>query len=176
MLTHAPARTPRATTPAPGLDARLAAVDAGMTLRLERAALAVSCGAAHLAAPVLDLADVVTLPVELPAVLPSPDYRTPAAALLQRAARRLEAGGWCQGATVAEDGARCLYGAVHAEAATDPTGRAEDDALAVLLEAIRRRWPGVETIPEANDHRLPSGRAAVELLDDAAALADARGL
>ena len=72
-----------------------------------------------------------------------------------------------------EDGARCLYGAVHAEA---PSGRAEGDALAVLLDAIRRRFPGTDTVPEANDHRLTGWRAAVRILGEAAALAHARGL
>ncbi|WP_238419179.1 hypothetical protein [Streptomyces taklimakanensis] len=67
-----------------------------------------------------------------------------------------------------------LSGAVHTEAASD-TGRAESDALAVLLEVIRRQWPEVGTVPEANDHRIPDGRTAVGLLN-AAALADVRGL
>jgi hypothetical protein len=95
------------------------------------------------------------------------------AALLQRAAQQLAAGGWCRGATVDEAGARCLYGAVRA---ADPGGAHTDDALAVLLDALRRHWPDTDTIPEANDHRLPNQAAAVRLLGEAAVLADARGL
>ncbi|MFJ8691928.1 DUF6197 family protein [Streptomyces roseolilacinus] len=71
------------------------------------------------------------------------------------------------------DRARCLYGAVHAEA---PSGRVEGDALDVLLGAIRRRFPGADTIPEANDRHLAGWKATVRMLSEAAALADARGL
>lgn len=75
-----------------------------------------------------------------------------------------------------EDGYRSGLARLWAASPATGTGRAEDDALAVLLEAIRRQWPGAETIPEANDWLLPDRGAAVELLDAAAALADARGL
>ncbi|MFD7305183.1 hypothetical protein ACFV83_30345 [Streptomyces pharetrae] len=109
-------------------------------------------------------------------MLPEPaedPYATSAAATLQRAARRLRTGGWCRGATVDADGARCLYGAVHAAA---PSARVEGDALDVLLDAIRRRFPGADTIPEANDRHLTGWKAAVRILSEAAAPADARGL
>lgn len=165
-------RSPDTTRAEPGLDARLAAAEAAMTVRLETAALAVDINTAHVATEPLDLAAVVTGPVPLPEP-PEPDYPTPMAALLQRAARRLTHGGWCRGATVDEDGARCLYGAIRAE---NPGGAHTDDALAVLLDAIRRRFPGAETIPSANDHFVPDSAAAVRLLDDAARLADTRGL
>ncbi|MGK5448831.1 DUF6197 family protein [Streptomyces radiopugnans] len=138
--------------------------------RLVLAALAVD---ARLDAEPLDLADIIRLPVELPAP-PETAYPTPVAALLQRAARRLKASGWCQGQTVDEAGARCLYGALRAE---DPGGAHTDDALAVLLTALRREFgPGIETVPTANDHLLADRKAAVRMLGDAAALADVRGL
>jgi len=120
----------------------------------------------------LDLADVVRGPVQLP----EPDtvpYPTPAAATLQRAARRLATGGWCQHDLVDADGARCLYGAIKAEA---PTAAAERAALAVLLDVIRRSFPDADSVPQTNDHRLRDAEAAVQLLDDAARVADARGI
>lgn len=165
---HAAPAVPEAV---PDLDARLAATDAAMTVRLELAALAVAVNAS---APetVLRLEDVITGPVQLPEPEEAP-YPTPAAATLQRAARRLRDGGWCRGATVTTEGARCLYGAVRAEA---PTDRAEADALSTLLDAIRRQFPGAESVPEANDWRLPNVRAAVRVLGQAARLADTRGL
>jgi hypothetical protein len=93
------------------------------------------------------------------------------AAVLQRARARLERDGWCQGSTVEEDDARCLDGALRAEAAT----AAElADALAVLLDAIRRRFPGEDTVPGFNDHHGP--RAVFRVLDQAADLAHARNL
>jgi hypothetical protein len=174
--TPAPARgrptVPAAAPPAAlDLDARLAAVDALMTVRLELAALAVAVDSAH-PETVVDLAHVITGPVQpLPAPAPAL-YPTEAAATLQRAAQRLTAGGWCRGAIVDAEGARCLYGAVHAEASS---GRAERDALAVLMDAIRRHLPGADSIPAANDG-LRSADVAVRLLGEAAALADARGL
>ncbi|MCC3654744.1 hypothetical protein LIX60_25420 [Streptomyces sp. S07_1.15] len=155
----------------PDLDARMAATDAAMTVRLELAALALDVDAS---APetVLRLEDVITGPVQLPEPEETP-YPTPAAAALQRAARRLTDGGWCRGALIDAEGARCLYGAVRAEA---PTARAEADALAVLLDAIRRRFPGAGSVPDANDRCLTDGWAAVRVLGEAARLADARGL
>lgn len=154
MLTDTPA--PTETTAPLDLDERLVL-----------AALAVSDSGP------LDLADVVTGPVTLPAP-PVRPYPTPVAALLQRAARRLEVDGWCRGSTVDASGARCLYGAIHAEAAGPGE---ESTALAVLEDAVRRHWRELTaTIPTVNDTLLPDGRAAVRLLDDSALLADARGL
>ncbi|GAA2639829.1 DUF6197 family protein [Streptomyces axinellae] len=172
--THGPPATSYSPEPAPAaldLEARMAAVDAQMTVRLEMAGLALDIDSRIPVEP-LDLADVVTGPVQLPDPAETP-YPTPAAATLQRAARRLRTGGWSRGTTVDEAGARCLYGAVRAEA---PTARAEGDALAVLMDAIRRQFPGAESVPHANDHELGDWRAAVQLLDGAAVLADARGL
>ncbi|MFJ3094629.1 DUF6197 family protein [Streptomyces hydrogenans] len=171
--TTAPAPAPATTTPRPVLDleARMAAVEAAMAVRLELAALALAVDSRHASAP-LDLADVITVPLELPEPEEEP-YGTPAAATLQRAARRLRTGGWCQGTERDPSGALCLAGAIRAEA---PTGAAESDALAALVDVIRQHFPGVDTIPEANDHRLRTTAAAVRILGDAATLADARGL
>ena len=154
-----------------GLDARLAAASADMAERCREALLRLDIDSA-MPGTRLDLADVVRGPVRLP----EPDtvpYPTPAAATLQRAARRLATGGWCQGTVVDEDGARCLYGAIRIEAPTEHTA---DDALAVLLDVIRRRWPDAGTVPEANDYRLRDEHTAVQLLDTAARVADARGI
>lgn len=138
--------------------------------RLTLAALAVD---ARLDTEPLNLADVIRRPVDLP-VPPQPAYPTPVAALLQRAAHRLETSGWCRSATIDTDGARCLYGALRAE---DPGGHHLDDALRVLLEALRREFgPDIETVPAANDHLIRSQAHAVRILGTAANLADARGL
>ncbi|WP_461712348.1 DUF6197 family protein [Streptomyces sp. DSM 41013] len=110
-------------------------------------------------------------PRRRPALAPADLYPTPAAALLQRARARLERDGWCQGSTVDEDGARCLYGALRAEAAD----AAElHDALAVLLDAIRRHFPDEETVPGFNDRH--GARVVLRALDQAADLAHARTL
>ncbi|GAA1592656.1 DUF6197 family protein [Streptomyces globosus] len=171
QLTAPPARPTVPARPALDLDARMAAVDAEMTVRLELAGLTLDVDTVH-ASPPLDLADVITGPVPLPEPEEAP-HTTPAAATLQRAARRLRTGGWCRGATVTADGARCLVGAVRAEA---PTGRAEDDALTVLLDVLRRHYPDIASVPDANDRRLPDLRAVLRVLGEAAVLADTQSL
>lgn len=176
---QAPERAAPAATPAPtahGLDARLTAVSDLMDERLTLAALAVAVNIAVRVPDVdggpVDLADVVRVPDAVEPWRPPVDlYPTPVAAVLQRARHRLERDGWCQGATVDEDGARCLVGALRAEAAS--TGELHD-ALAVLLETIRRRYPDAETVPSFNDtHDV---RAVFRVLDQAADLAHARNL
>jgi hypothetical protein len=143
--------------------------------RLTVAALAVAVNAAVSVPDVgpVDLADVVRVPADVQPYRPPVDlYPTPVAAVLQRARARLERDGWCQGATVDEDGARCLYGALHAEAAS--TGELHD-ALAVLLDAIRRHFPDEESVPAFNDGRHGS-RVVFRVLDQAADLAHTRNL
>lgn len=160
--------------PPSGLDARLAAVAARMDARLAEAGIGVDVSAIlrGVAAEPVDLADVVRVPAAVePYRPPTAPYETPAAALLQRTRERLERGGWCQGAMTDEDGRRCLYGAMRAEA----TGPAElDDALAVLLDAIRRHFPDEETVPGFNDSHGP--RVVFRVLDQAVDLAHARNL
>lgn len=152
VLTPAPARP---TAPAKPLD---------IDDRLKLAALAVD---ARIDTTPLDLADVIRLPVELPAPEPPPcPYATPVAACLWRAARRVEAG-WCTGRLRDEQGRTCLLGAIRAEAGG---GGEERDAAVILLDAIRREFgPHVETVPAANDHLIRDGRMAARLLDEAAA-------
>ena len=154
-----------------GLTARMAAADEAVADRCKTALLRLDIDSA-LPATRIDWSDVIRGPVRLP----EGDlelYPTPAAATLQRAARRLRDGGWCRGAMVAEDGARCLYGAIRIEA---PTSRADRDALDVLLDVIRRQWPTADSVPDANDNSLRDGTAAVQLLDTAAYTAHARSL
>ncbi|MEU8575217.1 DUF6197 family protein [Streptomyces asoensis] len=155
-----------------GLEARLAAVDALMTLRLEEAAVAHEVRTAHLGVDPVDLADVITVPLA-PARQPAapPVYRTPAAALLERAHHHMRTAGWCAGALTDDAGAVCLLGALHAEAGGD-----QDlvvDASAILLDAIRRRFHD-ESVPAFND-RQRSGAVPERMLLEAAGLADARG-
>lgn len=168
--TQDPPRTGTTKAPPLPLEARLAAVDAFMTVRLEEKALQFDVDSAHIDLQPLDLADVIRAPIEThPA--PITLYPTPLAALLQRAQNRL-AGGWCKGATTDEDGAVCLYGSIRAEAATSSQA---SDAMAILLEAIRRRFPGAETVPSFNDAQH-GPHWPVRLLGEAADLANARAL
>ncbi len=110
-----------------------------------------------------------------PTLQPPPaSYPTPVAALLQRAHHRLLTGGWCSGALVDEDGARCMLGAIRAEARGD--SGLEADAATVLLDAIRRRFGDhVDSVPSFNDAH-GSSRVPIRMVDQAAGLADARGL
>ncbi|MEV4872864.1 DUF6197 family protein [Streptomyces syringium] len=179
---HAPTRdqttTPTTTAPAPSmelsLEERLTLVTARMTLRLDEAAVAYEVNTAHIPTAPIDLTDVVTGPINTGAV-PLPHlYPTPVAALLQRAHHRLLTGGWCSGALADEDGTRCMLGAIRAEARGD--NGLEADAVAVLLDAIRRTFGNdVDSVPTFNDaHR--SSRVPLRMVDQAAGLADARGL
>ncbi|CAD12012.1 hypothetical protein PV411_38700 [Streptomyces sp. NRRL_B-16638] len=175
VAVQAPERADTRPAPPASLEDRLTAVSALMDDRLTVAALAVAVNAAVSVPDVgpVDLADVVRVPADVQPYRPPVDlYPTPVAAVLQRARARLERDGWCQGATVDEDGARCLYGALHAEAAS--TGELHD-ALAVLLDAIRRHFPDEESVPAFNDGRHGS-RVVFRVLDQAADLAHTRNL
>ncbi|MEU8622676.1 hypothetical protein [Streptomyces sp. NPDC048623] len=156
------------------LEERLALVNMEMTARLNEAALAHAVNTAHIPIEPVDLADVVTVPLT-PTLQPPPaSYPTPVAALLQRAHHRLLTGGWCSGALVDEDGAHCMIGAIRAEAGGD--SGLEADAASVLLDAIRRTFgEHVDSVPSFNDAH-GSSRVPIRMLDQAAGLADARGL
>jgi len=165
------------TAPAPpkalSLEERLTLINTEMTARLDEAAVAYEVNASHIPIEPVDLADVVTGPVDTgPAPLPEL-YPTPVAALLQRAHHRLLTGGWCSGALVDEDGARCMLGAIRAEAHGD--SGLEAGAAAVLLDAIRREFADVDSVPSFNDAH-GTGRVPLRMVDQAASLADARGL
>ncbi|MGY4930331.1 DUF6197 family protein [Streptomyces sp. 900116325] len=167
-----PHRTATDATALPPLsfEARLAAVDAAMTIRLETALLTLDIDSAHTEQPV-DLVDVVRVPGAIPTATES-EYATPIAALLQRAQRRLEAGGWCTGMAVDEAGARCMVGAIRAEAQR----RGMDaSATAVVLDAIRRQFADVETVPQFNDAQTGAA-VPIRILGEAANLAAARGI
>ncbi|MFI8103296.1 hypothetical protein [Streptomyces sp. NPDC086023] len=184
MPLHPPASTSTARPPAPGsgstrasgltLEDRLALADATMTARLAEAAVAYEVNTAHLPTEPLDLADVVTL---APAPSPHPPedaYATPVAALLQRAHHRLATGGWCSGRLVDEDGARCLLGALRAEARGD--AGLEGTAADVLLDTIRRTFDAdVPSVPRFND-AFGSPSIPLRTLARAADRAAAQGL
>ncbi|MBZ6086583.1 hypothetical protein KVH15_37065 [Streptomyces olivaceus] len=177
VAAQAPERADSRPASPASLEDRLTAVSAFMDDRLTVAALAVAVNTAlripDAEAGPVDLADVVRVLADVQPYRPPVDlYPTPVAAVLQRARARLERDGWCQGATVDEDGARCLYGALHAEAAS--TGELHD-ALAVLLDAIRRHFPDEESVPAFNDGRH-GPRVVFRVLDQAADLAHARNL
>ncbi|MFJ7069755.1 hypothetical protein [Streptomyces sp. NPDC101115] len=171
-----PAIDPPATAPSAALtlEERLILVNAEMTARLDEAAVAYEVNTAHISTPPVDLADVVTVPLT-PTLQPPPEpYPTPVAALLQRAHHRLLTSGWCSGALVDEDGARCMLGAIRAEAGCD--SGLEADAASILLDAIRRTFgEHVDSVPSFNDAHGTS-RIPMRMLDQAAGLADARGL
>ncbi|MGW2964968.1 DUF6197 family protein [Streptomyces sp. NPDC001220] len=170
-----PPAAPARTKAEPGLEARLAARLADMTVRLEEAAVAHEVRTAHLSTDPVDLADVITAPyapATAPATVPAPTYRTPVAALLERAQHRMETAGWCKGALTDEAGAVCLMGAIRIEARGDAglAGQAET----VLLDAIRREFgDDVPSVPWFND-RQHDGRIPLRMLRRAAGLADAR--
>ncbi|QTD96991.1 DUF6197 family protein [Streptomyces cyanogenus] len=137
----------------------------------ERLALAPLAIDARIATTPLDLADVIRLPVDTrPPAAPGP-YRTPLAALLHRAAVRIETDGWATGACRDEDGRRCLVGAIRAEASSR---RLADDACTLLLDVIRREFGGADdTVPSWND-RQTSPRPVLLALGRAAQLASDR--
>lgn len=175
--TPAPAAHTAGADGALSLEARLAAADAAMTVRLDHAHLQHDVRTAHLSSDPLDLADVITtVPDALPA-LPVPaaapaTYRTPVAALLEAAQHRMETGGWCAGSLVDTSGAVCMMGAVRTSAHGDRG--LEADALAIVREALHRRF-GHDDVPGFNDAHA-HGAAPARMLGEAAVLADARGL
>ncbi|CAL9672942.1 hypothetical protein SUDANB15_07542 (plasmid) [Streptomyces sp. enrichment culture] len=170
----APTTTQAAAPPAElSLEERIAMVNAAMTARLDEAAVAYEVNTAHIPTKPVDLADVVTVPLT-PTLQPPASYPTPVAALLQRAHHRLLTGSWCSGALVDEDGARCMLGAIRAEAHGDKG--LEASAASVLLDAIRREFgDDVDSVPSFNDAH-GSARVPLRMVDQAASLADARGL
>ncbi|MGW8863326.1 DUF6197 family protein [[Kitasatospora] papulosa] len=153
------------------LEARLAAVEAAMTVALDEAAVAYEVRTAHVPTTPVDLADVATLPLT-PTLQPSAPHASPVAALLQRTQQRLLIDGWCAGSQVREDGARCLYGAVRVEAAGDRSLEAR--GLEVLMDAIRSQFSDADSVPVFNDS-WTNGRVPMQMLGQAVALADSRG-
>ncbi|WP_328629564.1 hypothetical protein OHA88_02615 [Streptomyces sp. NBC_00353] len=128
---------------------------------------------AHIPTEPVDPADVITGPLDTGPV-PLPDlYPTPVAALLQRAHHRLVTGGWCRGSLVDAEGARCMFGAIRAEARGD--AGLEGSAVSVVMDAIRRKFGDVDSVPGFND-AFDRGRTPIRMVDQAAGLADARGL
>ncbi|MET4673847.1 hypothetical protein ABID94_006771 [Streptomyces sp. PvR018] len=82
-------------------------------------------------------------------------------------------GGWCTGTLVEKDGARCMVGAIRVEARGDHG--LEAVAVAVLLDAIHRKFSDADSVPSFNDS-FASSRSPLRMLDQAAGLADTRGL
>ncbi|MFJ8770215.1 DUF6197 family protein [Streptomyces clavifer] len=160
--------TPTTVTAALSLEARLAAVEAAMTVALDEAAVAYEVRTAHI--PV-DLADVVTVPLT-PTLQPTTPYASPVAALLERARQRLLTDGWCAGSQIRQDGARCLYGAIRVEAAGDRSLEAR--GLEVLMDAIRADFGDADSVPVFND-RWSDARVPMRMLGQAAAQAANRG-
>jgi hypothetical protein len=162
----------RTAPPVLDLDARLALVDAVMTVRLEEAAVAHEVRTAHLsgADPIPHHADTLPLPFT-PAPTPSP-YGTPLADLLHRARVRIETDGWCRNALFDDQGAICPIRAIRLEAAT--RGQA-DDACVLLLDRIQADWPTAETIPSWNAQQA-SPAPVLRAFERAADYAHIRGL
>ncbi|MER8160017.1 hypothetical protein [Streptomyces sp. NPDC094472] len=171
-----PVLTTQAAAPPADLahEERLTLVNAAMTARLDEAAVAYEVNTAHIPTEPVDLADIVTGPLDTGSA-PLPDlYPTPVAALLQRAHQRLFTGGWCKDTLVDEDGARCMLGAIRAEARGD--SGLESSAVAVLLDAIRRTFgDDVDSVPSFND-AFARGRVPIRMVGQAAHLAHARSL
>ncbi|MFJ6355184.1 hypothetical protein ACIQKB_37715 [Streptomyces sp. NPDC092046] len=172
-----PAPTTRQAATAPPaaltLEERLTLVNAEMTARLDEAAVAYEVNTAHIPTEPVDLADIVTVPLT-PTLQPAQTFPTPVAGLFQRARHRLLTDGWCTGTAIDAQGARCLYGAIRAEAAGDYA--LQQRAIDVLQEAIRRAFgDDADSVPAFNDAHATS-RIPLRMLDRAALLADARGL
>ncbi|MEU4154768.1 hypothetical protein [Streptomyces antimycoticus] len=136
--------------------------------RLKLAALDVD---ARITTTPLDLADVIRLPVDTPPPTAPNPYRTPIAALLHRAAVRIQTDGWATGACRDQAGQRCAIGAIRREAASRSQA---DDASALLLDVIRREFGG-DTVPSWNDSQN-SPRPVILALGRAADLASSRNL
>lgn len=161
-------RTDRLTEPE--RDAWAGPVALSFDERLALAALAVD---ARISTEPLDLADVIRGPVDAPTAPALQPYRTPIAALFHRAHTRLLNDGWCADRLRDEQGARCLIGAIRAEASS--RGEA-DDACTLLLDIVRDEFdPTAETIASWND-RQRDGHMPARLLGHAASRADARGI
>lgn len=148
-------------------EARLAATDAAMTVRLQETGLAVDVNTAHL--PAVDWTEAVTVPVAAPVDL----YPTPVAALLQRAHARISRAGWCKGYSVDGQGAMCLEWAIHLEARGDMG--LEVAGLNHLLDTIRRQFGDWETVPSWNDAQ-PDGRAPIRILGESVNTAATSGI
>ncbi|MEU9137259.1 hypothetical protein AB0D33_15040 [Streptomyces sp. NPDC048404] len=169
--------------PGDGLEARLAAVAAEMDARLAEAAVAYEVNTAHIETPAVDWSGIgapsaPTGPLPTSPVPGAPPglaaHATPVAALLHRASLRLRTDGWCAGALTDDDGHLCSQGAIRRESGGDR--RIEAQAMGVLLEAIRRQFgPQVESVPSFND-AWGNGREPTRMLEQAAILADTRGL
>lgn len=158
MITTIRART----TAAPvelDLDARLAAVDAAMTLRLDEAAVGWEVNTAHLPGVAVE-----HLPVDTP---PAEDT-TPVDALLRRAQQRILRDGWARTGARNNTGGRCLLEVLHAEARS----HADESEARILL---RRALGGSDPVPEQN-RRLRNASQAAAVLGAAAALAERSGL
>ena len=173
-IDHPSPTIPAAAPPAKlSLEDRLTLIDVAMTVRLDEAKVAYEVNTAHIPTEPVDLADVITGPLDTGTVpLPDP-HPTPVAALLQRAHHRLVTDGWCSGALVDAEGARCMFGAIRAEARGD--AGLESSAVSVVMDAIRRKFGDVDSVPGFND-AFASGRTPIRMVDQAAGLANARGL
>lgn len=152
---------PPTTVPVLDLDARLAAIDAAMTVRLEGAALALAVDARQ-PETVLDYADIIRL-------TPTTTTGGPVEALLRRARQRiLRPGGWARDTGTNNSGGVCLEYALIAEACA---GRDEQEARILLREVTGSGDP----ITHINRH-LTGPAHAGQLLGQAATLANNRNL
>lgn len=163
--------TPQA-APVPDFDARMKAVNAAMDARLQMASLANDINTAHIATDPLDLDNVIRGPIDVPRT-PIDLYPTPVAALLQRALQRVTDDGWCSGTPLEEQGAICMQAAIYKEASGNYGQAAE--GLDVVMDAIRKQFGPVESVPAFND-AWGNARVPLRLLQQGADLAAARGI
>ncbi|MET7429616.1 hypothetical protein ABZT16_11540 [Streptomyces flaveolus] len=133
--------TPAARQPVLTLDDLLALTSIDMDDKLAAAGLAVDVNSASIP---IDPLPEITVP-QPPAAAPTP-YWTPLAALLHRAAIRIQTDGRCRDALFDESGAVCPIRAIRLEASNRHQA---DDACFLLLEAIKRHWQA-DTIPSWN--------------------------
>lgn len=150
------------------LDARLAAVDAQMTVRLQDADARLSVNAAQ-PETIVNLADMVTAPAPAPA--PVDLYPTPVAALLHRAQQRIRSG-WCKGHSVDGQGAVCAVEAIRIESRRNVNLQGAAETL--VLDHIRAEFGDWETIPSWNDAQT-NPAPVIRILGQAANTAANRG-
>lgn len=163
------ALAPASAPPVLDLAARLAAVDAAMTVRLDEAHVEFGVNTAHIPeAPPVE----ITAPLPLtPTAAPDP-YTTPIAGTLHRARNRIMQDGWCRDAIFDDDGAICPIRAIRLEAGTRDQA---DDACVLLLDVIQAAFPGAETIPSWNQEQTSAAPVLLHL-GRAAELAHTRSI
>lgn len=147
----------------PTLEQRMALSGPAMDERLNAAGVEASIRAAGHGIPEILVDPLPATPA---------GYRTPVAALFQRAHQLMAARGWCQRWLTDADGAVCLLGAIRAAGGSSGDQKRAED---LLLQLVQAEFPDAQTVSGWND-RQRDGRAPLHMLDAAARHADQRDI